>query len=251
MFSHRGSLPAPEAFEPRGAGLPREVQDITVLLFDEMPLTRECLSVGITLCDRGLRVLTAATLAEATAILHGGAPPDVALCNLSGLPPGDAAFASRLRGLADVLGRVPLIVFSDRDDAETVLAVFRFGARGHVPTSVGLSVALGALRLVAAGGTFVSTTFLHRMMQEQVVLPEQPDAVRPPLLTVDTGRNGLTPRQRSVMKCLREGKPNKVIAHELGMRESTVKVHVRSILKKLGATNRTQAVYRTLQDAEQ
>ena len=42
---------------------------------------------------------------------------------------------------------------------------------------------------------------------------------------------------------IRQGKSNKVIAYELGMQESTVKVHVRNILKQLGATNRTEAVY--------
>jgi DNA-binding NarL/FixJ family response regulator len=40
------------------------------------------------------------------------------------------------------------------------------------------------------------------------------------------------------------GKPNKIIAYELGMSESTVKVHVRNIMQKMGATNRTQAAYK-------
>ena len=53
----------------------------------------------------------------------------------------------------------------------------------------------------------------------------------------------LTPRELSVIDLLREGKPNKLIAAQLDMQESTVKVHVRNILKKLNATNRTHAAF--------
>ena len=53
----------------------------------------------------------------------------------------------------------------------------------------------------------------------------------------------LTPRELSVIDLLREGKPNKLIAARLDMQESTVKVHVRNILKKLNATNRTHAAF--------
>jgi DNA-binding CsgD family transcriptional regulator len=52
-----------------------------------------------------------------------------------------------------------------------------------------------------------------------------------------------TGRQRQVIEALRQGKPNKIIAYELNMCESTVKVHVRTIMKKLKARNRTQVAY--------
>ena len=56
--------------------------------------------------------------------------------------------------------------------------------------------------------------------------------------------NGLfTARQAAVVEALRRGKANKIIAYELKMRESTVKVHVRNIMKKLHATNRTEVAY--------
>ena len=56
--------------------------------------------------------------------------------------------------------------------------------------------------------------------------------------------NKLTSRQVMVLNHLQQGKANKIIAHELGMSESTVKVHVRNIMRKMGATNRTQAAYK-------
>ena len=55
-------------------------------------------------------------------------------------------------------------------------------------------------------------------------------------------RAGLfTPRELDVLRCLSVGKPNKLIAYELGMCETTVKVHLRHIFRKLGTTNRTHA----------
>jgi DNA-binding NarL/FixJ family response regulator len=56
------------------------------------------------------------------------------------------------------------------------------------------------------------------------------------------GADGFTPRQLEVLRLLRQGKPNKIIAYELDVEESTVKVHVRHIMRKLKATNRTHAV---------
>lgn len=50
----------------------------------------------------------------------------------------------------------------------------------------------------------------------------------------------LTERQHAVLACLRQGDPNKVIGRKLGMTETTVKVHVREIMRKLGVSNRTQ-----------
>lgn len=56
---------------------------------------------------------------------------------------------------------------------------------------------------------------------------------------------GMTNRQLDVLKCLKKGQPNKLIARELGMTEGTVKVHVRQIMRKLGALNRTQVAILT------
>ncbi len=54
---------------------------------------------------------------------------------------------------------------------------------------------------------------------------------------------GFTCREAEVVRLLRQGKPNKIIAFELSISESTVKVHIRNIMKKLNATNRTQVVF--------
>ncbi len=288
MFSYRRPLPAPPAFDPHCAGLPSVAtpsisdddttaaiprptdgdasrtahgREITVLLIDDTPLTRECLSISLALCDRGLHVLTAASPADVQAMLDGTAAPDVVLCHLGGTVAPDAPLPAMVRDLVAVLGRIPLIVLCDHEDTAAALDAFRMGVRGYIPASVGLSVALEAIRLVGAGGTFIPAAFLQRLMQDRTARPADPRR-RPAGAASDPEdgpRNGgdgsrhqpedrlhdLTPRQAAVLDRLREGKANKVIAYELGMCESTVKVHVRNILKRLGATNRTQAAYLT------
>jgi DNA-binding NarL/FixJ family response regulator len=54
---------------------------------------------------------------------------------------------------------------------------------------------------------------------------------------------GLTPRQMDVLRCVIQGKPNKLIARELEVSEHTVKAHLSSVMRVLDARNRTEAVY--------
>ena len=63
----------------------------------------------------------------------------------------------------------------------------------------------------------------------------------PPLRPLDSM---FTARQIEVVNALRRGKANKIIAYELNLRESTVKVHIRNIMKKMKATNRTEVAYK-------
>src|SRR6202043_2860862 len=128
------------------------------------------------------------------------------------------------------------VVLSDRDDVAEVNRALTHGVRGYIPTSVECGVAVAALRLISAGGTFVPAGALRSTAAK---LDGQPEGERQ---RRSDGRD-LTPRELSVIDLLREGKPNKLIAARLDMQESTVKVHVRNILKKLNATNRTHAAF--------
>ena len=128
------------------------------------------------------------------------------------------------------------VVLSDRDDVDEVNRALTHGARGFIPTSVDHKVAVAALRLIIAGGTFVPAAALRSTAAKP---NHQPEGQRQRGLD---GRD-LTPRELSVIDLLREGKPNKLIAAELDMQENTVKVHVRNILKKLNAANRTHAAF--------
>lgn len=207
---------------------------IAALLLDETPLTRESLSTGLSLRDPSLCVRTAASLNEAKAVLAEDSAPAVVLCNVASLTPPGGSVLATLRGLAGAFGGTPLLVLSDGEDADLPLEASRLGVRGCLPTSVGLAVAREALRLVAGGGTFFPSPFLHRLLQSGEATEDDPP-------TPSVGA-ALTARQRGVLQRLREGKSNRVIAQELGISENTAKVHVRGILRALGASNRAEAV---------
>jgi DNA-binding NarL/FixJ family response regulator len=128
------------------------------------------------------------------------------------------------------------VVLADSDDVDEVNRALAYGVCGYIPTSVEWEVAVAALRLVSAGGTFVPADALRSTASKP---GDQPEGER-------QGRSDgldLTPRELSVIDLLREGKPNKLIAARLDMQENTVKVHVRNILKKLNAANRTHAAF--------
>jgi DNA-binding NarL/FixJ family response regulator len=126
------------------------------------------------------------------------------------------------------------VVLADRNDVAEVNRALAHGVRGYIPTSVEWEVAVAALRLISAGGIFVPADAFRSTAAK---LDDQPEGQRQ---RRSDGRD-LTPRELSVIDLLREGKPNKVIAARLDMQENTVKVHVRNILKKLNAANRTHA----------
>ena len=98
------------------------------------------------------------------------------------------------------------------------------GARGFVPKTLSLKSMLHAIRHMAMGGVYLPGEILDHMRQE------------------DTAEVRLKPRERLVLGFLNEGLPNKEIGRAVGIEENLVKMDVRSICRKLGARNRTQAV---------
>ncbi len=130
-------------------------------------------------------------------------------------------------------GGVPVVVMSDSDDPELMMTVMEKGTNGFMPADISLEVAAHALRLVAAGGQYYPAESLlaaRKLMAERHASAPGPKGL-------------FTRRQVAVIDALRKGKANKIIAYELNMCESTVKVHVRNIMKKLNAKNRTEVAY--------
>jgi DNA-binding NarL/FixJ family response regulator len=130
----------------------------------------------------------------------------------------------------------PLIVMSDLEDGAEVRKAMEHGARGYLPAHLPLSHAMAAIRFVKDGGTYIPHCVLTSIVQEPSTAC---------LVDGDGVPVSFSPRQVQVLELLKEGKQNKIIAYELGMCESTVKVHIRQIMRKLKARNRTQVVLLT------
>lgn len=140
------------------------------------------------------------------------------------------------------LGRecpAPVLVISQIEDFHQVVGILEHGCGMFVPSSSGIAVLAAAVNLAMAGGRFVTgTSFLSavRLHEEGCIAPEQALGEM------------FSPRQRAVAQALRKGKTNKAIAYELNLCESTVKVHVRQIMRKLKATSRTQVACKLNED---
>jgi len=126
----------------------------------------------------------------------------------------------------------PIVVTGEGEDPYFITELLARGVRGYIPTSLEFDIVGHALGLVSAGGVFAPASCLMRLRSE------------PGFAEKNEGPMGqLTAKQLAVVEAIRRGKPNKTIAYELNMCESTVKVHVRNIMKKLQARNRTQIAF--------
>jgi DNA-binding NarL/FixJ family response regulator len=220
---------------PRARGNPDVAQMTTVILIDDHTLTRQCLAHWLELSDPHLRIVGVPRLDQPERLRHYGRI-DLAVLSIGSLFAADPLVAATLDRLQEMMPEVPQIVVSDREDIRAVAEAIKRGVRGYIPTSLDSHVVIEALRFVQAGGTFVPASAL-------IKAATAPGGECAALMTPTPPVRGFTNREREVLGHLRQGKPNKIIAHELKMQESTVKVHVRRIMKKLNATNRTQAAF--------
>jgi len=160
------------------------------------------------------------------------------LMDVNGASVSSAGVQGNIDVLHQVFSSIPLILLSDRMDVDCTVEVLCRKISGYVTTDLAPPVAIAAIRLVYAGGKYFPAEKFSNVSSS--TLQKKPTGQAG---YVKLGIDALTSRQHEVFRQLKEGKSNKLIAYELGVQESTVKVHVRDIMKKLHATNRTHAVF--------
>jgi DNA-binding NarL/FixJ family response regulator len=136
-----------------------------------------------------------------------------------------------LHRLHELHADVRVIVFTAFDTDERILAAVRAGAQGYLLKGVPRDQIFEAIRVVQAGNSLLQPVVASRLLRQM----SEED-------TITAGIRSLTARELDVLRLLMRGLQNKEIAHELVVTERTVKFHVSSILTKLGAGNRTEAV---------
>ncbi|AUX80128.1 helix-turn-helix transcriptional regulator [Sinorhizobium sp. FG01] len=204
-----------------------------ILLIDPRALDRECLAKSLLDYDPTLSIVTVGSFDEWRARkLH--ADPSAVLLIVGGSKIGEQEVCEKIENLAEKFKFSPVIVVAETDELGQILKALECGARGYIPSNVGINVAAEAIALARAGGVFVPASSILTMRE-----------------TINSAVNGarcsdtfFTPREIEVAEALQRGKPNKIIAYEMDLCESTVKVHIRNIMKKLNATNRTEVAYK-------
>lgn len=206
-----------------------------VILADDHVMLREGLRPFIEKISPGIIVQEAGSFTEAFALIEADSALDLLILDIK--MPGMNGF----QGLTTVKTKFPKIrcvILSAVADREHVLEAMRLGADGFIPKHLSGSAMVSALQLVLSGERFI------------------------PAMLVDghsggaRGESGsgeligrLTPRERDILRLLREGHPNKVIANRLDVSEVTVKSHLGNVFRKLGVQNRLQAM-KLLVDSE-
>lgn len=201
-----------------------------IVVISPQVLIRDCLVRCLKTENQNCAVLAFATVAEWLEAAAEHPSLAVILLCLQDRKQTDIQIEYELSLLANNRVDVPIVIISDAEDMEHVVSGLEGGARGYIPTSVSLEVAVGAMHLVEAGGTFAPATSLISWKR----MGESPAAPSGNL------KDLFTARQAAVLGALRQGKANKQIAYDLNMREGTVKVHIRNIMRKLKAKNRTE-----------
>ena len=145
---------------------------------------------------------------------------------------------SEIRAITEVAPEAAHIVLSDLGEAAEVYRAMQLGARGYLPADLPFAQAAAAIRFVGNGGTYIPACVLAAASAHQRTSQTHP---------MDGEGNPIhfSRRQLEVLERLKQGKQNKIIAHELNMCVSTVKVHICHIMRKLKARNRTQVILLT------
>jgi len=159
---------------------------------------------------------------------------------------GREALSARIEALRARCGGAPIGVVIPDDRARGAAGLGALGVAGVVSLSSGAEIAAAAVRLMAVGG-YCLPPEASLAAARPVLSADAEEAATGPLpedasATAERAsvHDDLTARERDVLHSLRSGHQNKIIAYELGISESTVKVHLRNIMKKLNASNRTQ-----------
>jgi len=202
-------------FQNRSSGFMR------ILLADDHDMVRETISAY--LCSEGGAKVTLATdLPEAVERISGEGPFDLVLLDYN--MPGMMG----LEGLAKALqanGGKGVAILSGSAPARTAQEALDADAIGFIPKTMGAQSLLNAVRFMSAGEIYVPVD----LMREDAAGTAHPLAEK------------LSPRELEVLDGLCRGQSNKEIARDLGLQEVTIKLHVRTLCRKLNAKNRTQA----------
>lgn len=222
-----------------GAAVTREAgRHIRVAMIDGYSLTRDCIITATCALDDEISFVSFNTIRDC--VTSRERDFDVIIYYPHEKASVDRQTGQEITTLRQAFTERPIIILSDATQAtqsSIVRDALRAGASGVISTrTIEMATVSAAIRYVMAGGNVIP---IDSVLAGPAPLPETYQQLPKQI--------DLTSRQITILGYLRQGKANKIIAHELHMSESTVKVHVRNIMRKMGATNRTQAVYNARQ----
>ena len=188
-----------------------------ILLADDHELVRDTLAMFMQ-AEGSYQVTSVSTLDAALEKIGTGGAFDLVLLDYN--MPGMHGLDGLHQAIAANSGK-PVALLSGDASALVVDQAIAAGSAGFVPKTLGAKSMLSAIQFMIAGEVYVPFNYAQQ-------------AAAPAI-------EGLTERETQVLRCLAEGMANKEIARQLELQEVTIKLHVKTLSRKLGAKNRTHA----------
>ena len=206
----------------------------TILVIDDHPMLRTGVKQLISMAPN-LNVIAEAGSGEQGVNLAEEFDPDLILLdlNMPGMNGLETLDCLRKKSLS---GRIVVFTVSNHED--DVVNALKRGADGYLLKDMEPEDLLQALQQATAGEIVLSETLTSVLAV----------SLRANRATADRDINQLTPRERDILKLIARGLPNKMIARQLDITESTVKVHVKHLLKKMKLKSRVEAAVWVHQD---
>ncbi|WP_158879640.1 response regulator transcription factor [Rhodanobacter sp. L36] len=208
-----------------------------ILIADDHRLIVEGVKLKLAELDSDVEFSVAMDVDELRQVIRDEPAPAIALIDLT--MPGSDGHAHLIETMASLPG-VPVLVLSGAEDSRLMRELLSLGVQGFIPKAYSPEVMLSAVRLVLSGGVYVPPM----MLLEGSAAPDVSAASHAETTASleERLRKLLTERQIDVLRLLSQGKPNKVIARDLGISEGTVKIHLAAIFRALNVRNRVEAV---------
>jgi two-component system nitrate/nitrite response regulator NarL len=212
---------------------------VKVIFADDHNLIRETIGVLLQDLSKDVEILEAEDFKGAMKHATTDSAPDLIILDL--YMPG-MNHLEGLRTMKEKFPSIPVVILTGSVDMNDAKSSLDQGAAGYIPKNIGARVMIDALKLIMSGEKYLPTMLVAEAEKQESA-------------TIVAGANAksektlekLTPREREVLGLLTKGYPNKEIARKLELREITVKVHLKNVYRKLGVSNRTQAVRKLME----
>ena len=208
---------------------------VTLLVVDDHKLFRRGL-VALLGLSPGLQVVGEAGDAAEALRLAPVLSPDVILLDnhLPGVTGVDA-----VKGLREAAPMARVLMLTVSEDAQDLATALRNGAQGYLLKTIDGDLLVESIRRAARGEPEVSPVLTNNLVAALQAQDTPTPAAR--VLAMGDTSVQLSPREEDVLREITRGASNKEIARRLDIAETTVKIHVQHILRKLGLTSRVQA----------
>ena len=200
------------------------------LIVEDHPLFREALESAICVANPEAEILQATSIETALDVLSSTHQVDLILLDLS--MPGTTGLSGLIQ-LRNSFPKSPIIVVSGYENPDIIGSVLSLGVAGYIPKSTSKRELADSIKQVLRGSIYLPDHIRNstRTQQPRSDVRELLQRIR-----------DLTPQQLRVLEMLRVGLQNKQIAYQLKICETTVKVHVSEILRKLKVLSRSNAI---------